>query len=384
MPVKSLDQVAELVTAKCIAGFLVDTCIYEAKNFSFGNGVVKQLLNLKGHDLTLLITDVIYHEVVSHFELKMTDQKKGFEKAIGILGGGWGVSKQTENEVIEKLFGTESVRDYCKKTLDNFIDAAQAEKIQCHEMTDVQDVLNLYHNRKAPFSDRKKHEFPDALTLLAIDKWAYHNDKQVVVISNDGDVEEFCKTSEWLIHIKDLSEAISTLHSDKSVVGIIAQKVKSGEFDIYGDFDDQLSLVWDKIEVKESAHSWVDFEVEVTDLSISDVHADFQDILEDASLIEHTSINIKLELKVPCTLRADFDVSFSKWDKEDGQYFGIGSCEYSREADAELLVIAEFFIESGEIAFGDFELQRSSARFNLGDIGPWDDEALTEPDEEEA
>ncbi|ETO04169.1 hypothetical protein RFI_33229, partial [Reticulomyxa filosa] len=98
-----------------------------------------QLLSLKDHDLKLLITDVIYHEVISHFELKMTDQKKDFEKALGILGGGWGVSKQKRNEVIEKLFGTDSVQDYCKKTLDDFIDAAQAEKIQCHKMADIQD-----------------------------------------------------------------------------------------------------------------------------------------------------------------------------------------------------------------------------------------------------
>lgn len=380
MPVKTIEQVTDLVTAKGIAGFLVDTCVYKGANFSFGNGLLNNLIGLSDHELQLLITDVVYHEVLNHFEVEMIEQKKSFEKAIGILGGGWGMSKHAKNEVLESLFGTESVKDYCKKTLDGFLAAAEAEIIQCHEFADVKDVLSLYHERKAPFSERKKHEFPDALTLLALDKWACDKDKQVVVVSGDGDIEEFCKTSDWLICVKEISQALSTLHSDKSVVGIIAQKVRSGELNVEAGFKLEFDDVWDKVDVKETAHSWLDYEVDVADLFVLDINGELVDMLESASLIEHTSTNIKLELHVPCTIRAEFDVSFSKWDKEDSHPYSVGACFYSRDVDVDLLMIADFYIEAGEFVLGDFELQRSSVKFNLGDIGPWDDEPEPEPE----
>ena len=79
-----------------------------------------------------------------------------------------------------------------------------------HESISCEDLVDLYNNMLPPFSERKKHEFPDAISLLSIDQVSCDFKD---IISADGD---------WLSYYK----ADSKVRVFKSLPNYIDEKLR--------------------------------------------------------------------------------------------------------------------------------------------------------------
>ena len=60
------------------------------------------------------------------------------------------------------------------------------------------EVIRRYFATEPPFStkERKKSEFPDALALLSLERWATQNKSLVLLVSADGDWKKLVEQSE--------------------------------------------------------------------------------------------------------------------------------------------------------------------------------------------
>ncbi len=187
----------------------VDTSIYESKNYQFHQhtlGRFKDLCNEQ--NLYLLMSSIIDREITSHLTKKAHEAAKHvkeFKKTIKILRNlpelkHHGIfdeltKSKTENLLLEKYakFKEEAVREWVD------IDLAKPSVVTEH-----------YFKKIPPFSDKKKDEFPDALMLISLLEWAKQKNTRIYVLSKDGGMNSFCKTSGgWLKAVSDLDEFIS-------------------------------------------------------------------------------------------------------------------------------------------------------------------------------
>ena len=72
-----------------------------------------------------------------------------------------------------------------------------------------EDVFDWYFDGKPPFGiGKKKHEFPDAFVLSAIDQYYEEHEANIAVVSNDGDFGEASKLRRFVKHFSSLDEYI--------------------------------------------------------------------------------------------------------------------------------------------------------------------------------
>ena len=80
------------------------------------------------------------------------------------------------------------------------------------EHANIEELVRRYFDHSAPFgAASKKHEFPDAIALLSLEKWAEMERKKILAVSTDSDWAEFAKESTYIDVEADLAKAIEKL-----------------------------------------------------------------------------------------------------------------------------------------------------------------------------
>ncbi|MFK7911633.1 MAG: PIN domain-containing protein [Akkermansiaceae bacterium] len=82
----------------------------------------------------------------------------------------------------------------------------------------IEDVVDWYFNNEPPFHD-KKHEFPDAMIVSALDAYRQEKGANIAVVSKDGDLRGVCEIRRYMAHFPDLDKYVEAftpeLSSDK-------------------------------------------------------------------------------------------------------------------------------------------------------------------------
>jgi len=105
------------------------------------------------------------------------------------------------------------IQKIAKTGFNNFISLFNVKKLG-YEKINVDEVMNWYEEKKAPFGDGKKgREFPDAFALAAIKEYAIKNKIDVAIISRDKDFEQACDSYTYLYHYDSLAEYIEAINS---------------------------------------------------------------------------------------------------------------------------------------------------------------------------
>jgi hypothetical protein len=150
----------------------IDTSTFEEKQFQFGHYALERLATMvEEGKIQLLITDVVRSEVESHMKKKAEasiSHFKKFKKDACFL-------RVAEKTTGGRLFMDISVEDVLREALGKFstlIDNGQTEILPV-SLVDPSRVFNDYFSGKPPFHrESKKHEFPDAFSLMAVDSVA--------------------------------------------------------------------------------------------------------------------------------------------------------------------------------------------------------------------
>jgi hypothetical protein len=171
----------------------------------------------------------------------------------------------------------------------------------------VDEVFALYFNRKAPFGDsKKKNEFPDAFTLLALERWCQENNMTMYVVSQDNDLKTYCQYSSALLWLEKASDFVNlvTFHDEKLAPfvrdllarnsTVLEEAIKQVFVDLGFFLDDQQGEV---------------DEVTVTNVEIT-----------DEALIEVSEQHAVVELTATVAFEADVsydDLATASYDSED-------------------------------------------------------------------
>ncbi len=97
---------------------------------------------------------------------------------------------------------------------------------------EVGDLVEGYFELKPPFGNKpdKKHEFPDAIAVKSLERYAEEKDTQMLVVSGDGGWREFCAASARLVCVPDLGTAMSYLQRLPLVIAArLSERFDAGE-----------------------------------------------------------------------------------------------------------------------------------------------------------
>lgn len=198
-----------------MANVFIDTQVFIQKNFNFKNDLFQRLINASEDGLvTIYLTDIVINEVKSKIKEQVFEKIKTsssrFSKDAKILKN----LNEYSNifNIGERL--DEIYINLCNQ-FEQFLLDASAEVISIDDVS-ASFIFNMYFNGIPPFSIKKRDEFPDAFSLVALENWFTQQNEKISVVSNDEDLKNYCKESQCLTYEPSLEAFFdSTIKNNK-------------------------------------------------------------------------------------------------------------------------------------------------------------------------
>lgn len=295
----------------------VDTSMYQSKNFQFYQHALGRFTDLcQENAINLLMSPVVEQEVRSHLISQGTEAArniKDFKKTIKILRN---LTNLPQHSIFSELT-KETINENLIENFDNFLFDAVYEKVSVGEAS-LESIVNSYFNKVAPFSDKKKSEFPDAIILSSLLAWAKKNNSQVYVLSTDGDMADFCENSNgWLIYSNDLDrfigDVIFTEDKLKDLSAFALDQYKAVKDEVEALFEEQLDSI-------EYTSSGFDLDNEITEIETSALTIGSINVIKADRDYAEFSLELTFDVEAWHSF-SDYDRSI--WDSEDKKYIFV-------------------------------------------------------------
>lgn len=367
MPLRKPEEIKKLIDDGEILAITIDTTIFDKFGCNLEYKSLTAVEQFKGKHIDFLLTPVTVGEVLAHITKNISDSAAKATAGINQF-----LKSIRSAEQLEQVVGAVGLRldprTQAKDMVDTYVDRVGAQ-ITCQQATS-DELLSLYFNVQAPFgkSAEKKAEFPDAIALLALEKWAREHDTLILVVSNDGDWQSFAEKSAELICINDLTSALSLFNDQKSVVAArVASAIKSGQAtSLESTIRSSLETYVEDFYVEASSSYYYDYE------NVGSVLLDWSFDNEDSIVVvasDDEEVTLSFEIVVSAEFEADF--TFSQRDSIDRDYITIGSANESVDHQFTVNVIATFSKSSDRDPEPvDLEIEGRSLIVDFGDVEP--------------
>jgi len=252
--------------------------------------------------------------------------------------------KNSKDKIIQNLFkefDQQKTVDDAIAVFDDFIKSSKTKIVDLKKI-DANEVMDLYFERKPPFiSEKKKNEFRDAFSLLAIRSALKGKDK-VYVISADPDHISFCEHNPKFISIDTLSKFLDiyTAHHDKRAA-FIKNFLEERVDQIKEEIRSQLEAAG-----AYNASTWEDADVDhysildIKDFEPSIIHLDDQ----SCQIVFDVDVVYSVTVTGP-------DFVNGRYDREDDRLYTFDDTTREESGDLEFSVEIELSYEMDD---GDF------------------------------
>lgn len=293
----------------------IDTSVYvKEKYFSEGNAICALFKLAKEGIIDLVSTDITNQEIMRHMQKDCLEAFSKLRRQCNVLRN-ISIYKDSFDRANKAI-----VENEIKASLEKNLKTANVFSMgyNCNEK-DVKDIFNSFFKEKAPFSDHKKSEFPDAFVLKILDNYARKNGLTIIILSTDEDMQGY---SSYNLYKADYKEYIN----EKLVV-------KDKLDDIRAALDDQYDEICSKIQIKcekelDDANLYI-YSIEGVDISY--VSVNFVKVNFDKnSIYIYNYVDGSLGVEVDCDIEFSVDVEFENtsnayYDSEDKRWYGTES-----------------------------------------------------------
>jgi hypothetical protein len=288
----------------------LDTNVFESAKFSYDSHRMEKFLETSEEKgINLYITDVIKYEVIKRIKTNIQNAIEKIDKHnLEILIQ----SLEVENK--EKLKLINDLSEKLIQDFENFLTDYNINVILSN--FDQSALIDFYFNNKAPFSEQKKHEFPDAIIILTIDKWSAENNKIPLIVTNDKGMSSY-ETENDIKFFNKISDITNLLLTEKP------------ENDLVEIYNDKLEIIKEKIidEIKSHNDEFILYsydhidDIEVDNIEIDNVFLNKIDIINIDTV--DNIIQLEVDLEIDFSLNTSYpDMDTMSRDKEDGvNYF---------------------------------------------------------------
>lgn len=328
---------------------LIDTSIFDKNALRLESGLLGKLKQFKNSPVDILLPDVIKNEVQSHLEKHIKTSRNALEKSINDAGHHLFFDGSTLNEAKKLLIDSDEIKTLASLRINNFIKDTGALEIECSDYISISDVLKQYFSNKAPFAEtgKKKNEFPDAITLLAVDEWSDIENKTVLAIARDKDWESYCSASDHIDYNEDFAAGLASFNDETAPFALVENLTKHLDNNTAQAFikmvESGLTIALDGFTPDQDAESQFYWEPDGS-------HGWFKSFIfidDKFRIIETSQDWIVLEALAEITVGAEGDFSLSVHDSIDKDYVNMGSISVTAEETFESAILITI---SGELS----------------------------------
>ncbi|MBN1670258.1 MAG: DUF4935 domain-containing protein [Kiritimatiellae bacterium] len=177
----------------------VDTSVFRQKLFNVECKSLKALRVLvESREITFFTTSITRREIDVGIE-KLLDDALAAHRRLRREGRVLFATGDKQHADLLRPLDKSSLSEALSGRFAGYLKAVSAVDVPISKVPSSV-VFERYFSAAAPFEQRekKKHEFPDAFVLLALEKWCAENHQAMYVLSADAGMEAYCRTSSWL------------------------------------------------------------------------------------------------------------------------------------------------------------------------------------------
>lgn len=223
---------------------VLDTEVFRHENLAFDSPRFERLTELVDEgEIEVHVTDVVVEEVKRGVaeQVRMALQllrQEPTRRALNVLARG-DVPKLKE---LLKDIDEEEIVNGLINDFDQLLDDLEANILVTDDVP-MKEIRERYFNVTPPFGYRadKKHEFPDAISIIAIEAWSRKQTQAVVVVSADSGVGAAAKAIKGVQHVSELRQVIDFVLRRLEIVedpdALLNAKKREIEQRVRGDFE---------------------------------------------------------------------------------------------------------------------------------------------------
>jgi PIN domain len=315
-----------------IGAISVDTCIFTEAGYHLDSGTLKHLEQFKGNAFRLVFSEITFREIHGHITKDSYEAKVKLVSALRGIKKYWPV--QTDKPVldVDELLGSDSAKEMTSKKLSDFITRCGGQLIKAQSNLDISELLERYFNVHSPFesSADKKSEFPDAIALLSLQAWARDEGIAVLSVTKDNGCKSFCKGSEQLYAVDNLSDALTLIQERDTHCSELCRsletKIAHGN---YPDIDDKIENViseeiW-SIDWSPEADAFCYYDAELEEVELISAVFDGPQRCPEFKPVDYRNDMLVVKTSIELEVKASCGFSFFIKDAVDHDMVAIGS-----------------------------------------------------------
>lgn len=317
----------------------LDTNIYINAGYSFGSMHMKKFSELVSNEgLVLLVCSTCIGEVEKHIKADLESAIKELNKALKRRELAALRNDDLYKDKLIEMDETQAI-DAVIKSFHDFLNQNRAELFSLQEI-DMEEIMQDYFEKKAPFEMQKPNEFKDAIMIKALKNYQKKLNERIIVISSDkGFKQAFLGDDKFVVFEK----LVDFLQYQQRTDRIQEAFEKYFENDLeYESIQDQLDDLLQNI-----SYSFNEREgFEVMDIETEDISYEFNyaEVKDDGYAQAFLTAYFYLSMK-----SRYLDVNNSYYDKEDEEYIVKSYIESEEIHRFEHEIILNFGFEASEI-----------------------------------
>jgi PIN domain len=350
-----------------------DTQTVETNSFNFDGGLLAQLKQFKDGPVRVIVSEVVVREIFKHLVEKTRSardaataaHKKAVDHGLASLDAPF-------------LSETIDLRAVARTRLNKFLQEIGAEIIRADNVP-MTDLVDAYFQPSPPFSaaGKNKAEFPDAIALLSLEKWAKQNSFRVLGVSNDKGWKAYAELHEWMELREQLSDALAVLqrHAEEARTNV-QQLLYSIEHQTAPEFAKKFDLLLasalSSYDVQGDADSIYAVESDNVELDLVEFRFDGDEESYEFSVVQSGSHILAAELDLEVDVIAETTFYMSIYDSIDKDYTPAGSSAVRIEEKLNFKVLATFERDDVSADFGitKLEIVDGPSSINFGSVEP--------------
>lgn len=376
---EGLPTATALIEQRAVTFFSIDTDVIQSHGYKFGEGALHALALQRPNWFQIQLTDVVEREVLAH---RMDAVSKAVQEMQSAILGAQRVVGQDLRAIKDTFDALDSERvareRFTREFLD-FVTRLGGGVLSLDGHTLAHDLFVRYFEQLPPFEVKKKSEFPDAASLLALESYAKNHGTQGIVVSKDGGWAAFAKGSDYLYHVSSLDEFVALFESKGETADKVKEKLIRELSNPASELAHQLEAAledhvagafWNVDDIYSGFSLRVEAEVNQVSYHDSDVDLDRLGLW----LVEHDPTVCTVEVSVTVTVDLDIGVEFFQYDTIDHEEMGMGSEEISRQVEIgiDLFLMCQGDLLDTPVDDWDigFEIEGGDYRVEVGEVNP--------------
>ncbi|CAM2163107.1 DUF4935 domain-containing protein [Burkholderia cepacia] len=374
-------RIVSLIAANQLGAIALDTSVVDAQQRNLEGGLLRRVEQFHRSDrVRLLMPDVVRRELLAHLAHDATEARRGFARAVRMAARAQVLSRDALDQlrVIEpQLVAPESAAE---TRLAGWLARTGTEVLDVAARVNMRTLFDRYFAAQAPFAEagEKKHEFPDAAALLALEHWADEHETAVLVVSTDSDWQRFCAAHPRLIWTPNLSGALGAFQDEsaqfaarrlaESVVDCTAPALTEALLAAARNFVPQVKLLVD-------AHSSA-FDLTWSHLAqLDDIRwSTTNGVLDDFEAIDHRDGKVVVRIEGTLLTKVVMTFTFSAGTGTGDATIPVGDRTMVLDIEIPCAILVTLDADtSRHIVFHDIEFLPTAHAILFGEIEPdWD------------